>query len=100
MKKAVMSEEIVSANYQQIPVDLKGCLYTALKPMRCFLWGRNAAGYSIIPIQRTQGKIISVPSAIRIMMATPILQIFLYTQDGMEITEPAYSRHAGTGKGK
>lgn len=31
VKAAAMSEEIASANYQQIPIDLKGCLYGEFK---------------------------------------------------------------------
>lgn len=31
MKVAAMGEDIASANYQQIPIDLKGCLYSSFK---------------------------------------------------------------------
>ena len=31
VKAAAMSEEIASANYQQVPIDLKGCLYSEFK---------------------------------------------------------------------
>lgn len=31
MKVAAMGEDIASANYQQVPIDLKGCLYSSFK---------------------------------------------------------------------
>lgn len=92
-KKRTMSEEIASANYQQIPIDLKGRLYQSFKT------------YTDIPRDKT-GK----PLFTRIGNYTDtadtgddylcsidygeyngeayVLDV-LYTKDGMEITEPA-----------
>ncbi len=90
MKAAAMSEEIASANYQQIPVDLKGCLYPTIKT------------YSQLP-EHTEGIYCYIDTAddgsdylCAIVWAVYkheayVLDI-LYTKDGMELTEPATAR--------
>lgn len=96
MKTKAMSAEIASANYQQIPVDIKGRLYSSLKT------------YTALP-QDTKGK--SLFSGVRnytdtadtgsdflcsivygVYQSEAYILDVLYTQDGMEKTEPATAK--------
>lgn len=89
MKKAVMSEEIVSANYQQIPVDLKGCLYTALKTYEMFPVGKECCGIFNYTDTADTGEDYLCSICYQDYDGDAYITDILYTQDGMEITEPA-----------
>ncbi len=101
-KKKAMGADIASANYQQEPIDLKGCLYSRFKT------------YSKLPMDE-QGNLLF--SKIKNYTDTAdtgedylcsinygvynneayILDV-LYTKDGMEITEPATAKMLHKGK--
>ena len=95
-KVAAMGEDIAAANYQQEPIDLKGCLYTSFKT------------YDKLPVD-TEGNslfegiysytdtadegddyLCSIIWGIY-MKEAYILDVY-YTQQGMEITEPETAR--------
>lgn len=95
-KVAAMGEDIAAANYQQEPIDLKGCLYTSFKT------------YDKLPVD-TEGNslfegiysytdtadegddyLCSIIWGVY-MKDAYILDVY-YTQQGMEITEPETAR--------
>lgn len=95
-KVAAMGEDIAAANYQQEPIDLKGCLYTSFKT------------YDKLPVD-TEGNslfegiysytdtadegddyLCSIIWGVY-MKEAYILDVY-YTQQGMEITEPETAR--------
>ena len=95
-KVAAMGEDIAAANYQQEPIDLKGCLYTSFKT------------YDKLPVD-TEGNslfegiysytdtadegddyLCSIIWGVY-MKEAYILDVY-YTQQGMEITEPETDR--------
>lgn len=95
-KVAAMGEDIAAANYQQEPIDLKGCLYTSFKI------------YDKLPVD-TEGNslfegiysytdtadegddyLCSIIWGVY-MKEAYILDVY-YTQQGMEITEPETAR--------
>ena len=93
MKTKAMSEEIASANYQQIPVDIKGRLYAGFKT------------YSALPVDE-RGKDLCTGSYnytdtadtgadylcsinYREFNGEAYITNIIYTKDGMEVTEPA-----------
>lgn len=89
MKTATMAPEIASANYQQIPIDLKGCLYTSI------------ATYTQLPeltlilnytdtADTGSDKLCSIVFGVYNHEAY-ILDV-LDTKDPMEVTEPATAR--------
>ncbi len=89
MKTATMAPEIASANYQQIPIDLKGCLYTSFptytelpKSMQIYNYTDTADTGS--------DKLCSIVFGIH-NHEVYILDV-LDTKDAMEITEPATAR--------
>ncbi len=90
VKTASMSAEIASANYQQIPVDLKGCLYS------------NFATYTKLPDQfagiyayadtADEGSDYLCSIVWGIYQREAYILDVLYTKDNMELTEPAVAR--------
>lgn len=95
-KVAAMGEDIAAANYQQEPIDLKGCLYTSFKT------------YDKLPVD-TEGNslfegiysytdtadegddyLCSIIWGVY-MKEAYVLDVY-YTQQGMEITEPETAR--------
>lgn len=89
MKKAAMSEEIASANYQQIPVDLKGRLYTTLKTYEMFPVGKTCGGVFNYTDTADTGEDYLCSVCYKDYDGDAYITDILYTQDAMEITEPA-----------
>lgn len=96
LKIGAMSPEIASANYQQIPIDLKGRLYSSLKT------------YAELPVNE-RGKIISdgvynytdtADTGEDWLCSIDYVDVngeayitnVLYTQEAMEVTEPAVAQ--------
>lgn len=90
LKVSAMSPEIASANYQQIPVDLKGCLYT------------DFTTYTQLPEQfdgiydytdtADEGSDYLCSIVWGMYKHEAYVLDILYTKDGMEQTEPATAR--------
>ena len=103
VKAAAMSEEIASANYLQEPIDLKGCLYGEFKEydslpvddkgnsiaLGTYSYTDTADGgsdyLSSFAFELHQGGYVYIVDA-------------MYTQDGMEITEPETAEFFGRNK--
>lgn len=95
-KVAAMGEDIAAANYQQEPIDLKGCLYTSFKtydklPMDT---EGNSLFEGIYNYTDTADEgddyLCSIIWGVY-MKEAYILDVY-YTQQGMEITEPETAR--------
>lgn len=87
-KKKVMGEDVVSANYQQEPIDLKGRLYTSFKTydgeLPQFKYIKNYTDTA----DTGNDYLCSIDYGVTFQNEAYILNV-LYTKDGMEITEPA-----------
>ena len=92
-KKRAMGEDIASANYQQEPIDLKGCLYTTLKT-----YGSppvNDCGQSLFTEIKNytdtadEGEDYLCSICYGVYNKEAYILDVLYTKKGMEITEPA-----------
>lgn len=95
-KKRAMGEDIASANYQQEPIDLKGCLYTTLKT-----YGSppvNDCGQSLFTEIKNytdtadEGEDYLCSICYGVYNKEAYILDVLYTKKGMEITEPAMAR--------
>lgn len=92
-KKRAMGEDIASANYQQEPIDLKGCLYMTLKT-----YGSppvNDCGQSLFTEIKNytdtadEGEDYLCSICYGVYNKEAYILDVLYTKKGMEITEPA-----------
>lgn len=96
MKTRAMSEEIASANYQQIPVDVKGRLYVSFKTYDALPAderGRSlCTGIYNYTDTADEGSdwLCSIDYA-EYNGEAYVLNI-IFTQDGMEVTEPAVAQ--------
>lgn len=95
-KVAAMGEDIAAANYQQEPIDLKGCLYTSFKTydkLPVDIEG-NSLFEGIYSYTDTADEgddyLCSIIWGVY-MKEAYILDVY-YTQQGMEITEPETAR--------
>lgn len=90
-KKKVMGEDVVSANYQQEPIDLKGRLYTSFKtydgPLPQFKVIKNYTDTA----DTGDDYLCSIDYGVTFQNEAYILNI-LYTKEGMEITEQAQAK--------
>ena len=96
VKAAAMSEEIASANYQQIPIDLKGCLYGAFKTYDDV--PRDEKGSELFTAIRSYADTADEGSDYLCNIIygvyreeAYVLDVY-YTQEGMEITEGEVAR--------
>lgn len=89
MKTATMAPEIASANYQQIPLDLKGCLYTSIATYTQLPELTRILNYTDTA-DTGSDKLCSIVFGVYNHEAY-ILDV-LDTKDPMEITEPATAR--------
>ena len=95
-KVAAMGEDIAAANYQQEPIDLKGCLYTSFKTYDKL--PVDAEGNSLFEgiysytdtADEGDDYLCSIIWGVY-MKEAYILDVY-YTQQGMEITEPETAR--------
>lgn len=90
-KKKVMGEDVVSANYQQEPIDLKGHLYTSFKTydgeLPQFKYIKNYTDTA----DTGNDYLCSINYGVTFQNEAYILNV-LYTKEGMEVTEPAQAK--------
>ena len=90
-KKKVMGEDVVSANYQQEPIDLKGRLYTSFKTyddeLPQFKYIKNYTDTA----DTGNDYLCSINYGVTFQNEAYILNV-LYTKEGMEITEEAQAK--------
>ncbi len=92
-KKRAMGEDIASANYQQEPIDLKGCLYTTLKTYDAP--PADNYGQSLFTEIKNytdtadEGEDYLCSICYGVYNKEAYILDVLYTKKGMEITEPA-----------
>lgn len=90
-KKKVMGEDVVSANYQQEPIDLKGRLYTSFKTydgeLPQFKYIKNYTDTA----DTGNDYLCSINYGVTFQNEAYILNV-LYTKEGMEVTEPAHAK--------
>lgn len=90
-KKKVMGEDVVSANYQQEPIDLKGRLYTSFKTydgeLPQFKYIKNYTDTA----DTGNDYLCSINYGVTFQNEAYILNV-LYTKEGMEVTEPAQAK--------
>lgn len=91
-KVSVMGQEVVSANYDQVPINIKGCLYQNLQTYEDL--PKDSNGNSLIEEIRAYTDTADTGNDWHVQiiygvfdMTAYILDVY-YTQDGMEITEP------------
>lgn len=90
-KKKVMGEDVVSANYQQEPIDLKGRLYMSFKTydgeLPQFKYIKNYTDTA----DTGNDYLCSINYGVTFQNEAYILNV-LYTKEGMEVTEPAQAK--------
>ena len=90
-KKKVMGADVVSANYQQEPIDLKGRLYTSFKTydgeLPQFKYIKNYTDTA----DTGNDYLCSINYGVTFQNEAYILNV-LYTKEGMEVTEPAQAK--------
>lgn len=84
--KQLMGEDIYEANYNQTPIDMKGCLYSSLQTYSELPTVLEICNYTDTADEGTD-YLCSINYAICSDDKAYILDI-IYTQDAMEITEP------------
>lgn len=84
--KQLMGEDIYEANYNQTPIDMKGCLYSGLQTYSELPTVLEICNYTDTADEGTD-YLCSINYAICSDDKAYILDI-IYTQDAMEITEP------------
>lgn len=88
-KVSAMGEDIASANYQQIPIDLKGCLYSGFKiydklpPLELIKTYTDTAD---------QGSDYLCSITYGVYKNEAYILDVIYTKESMEITEPQVAR--------
>ena len=90
-KKKVMGEDVVSANYQQEPIDLKGRLYSSFKTYDGDLPQFKSIKNYTDTADTGDDYLCSIDYGVTFQNEAYILNV-LYTKDGMEITEPAQAK--------
>ena len=84
--KQLMGEDIYEANYNQTPIDMKGCLYSSLQTYSELPTVLEICNYTDTADEGTD-YLCSINYAICSDDKAYILDV-IYTQDAMEITEP------------
>lgn len=84
--KQLMGEDIYEANYNQTPIDIKGCLYSSLQTYSELPTVLEICNYTDTADEGTD-YLCSINYAICSDDKAYILDV-IYTQDAMEITEP------------
>lgn len=88
--KQLMGEDIYEANYNQTPIDMKGCLYSSLQTYSELPTVLEICNYTDTADEGTD-YLCSINYAICSDDKAYILDV-IYTQDAMEITEPLVAR--------
>lgn len=90
-KKKVMGEDVVSANYQQEPIDLKGRMYSSFKTYDGDLPRFKSIKNYTDTADTGDDYLCSIDYGVTFQNEAYILNI-LYTKEGMEITEQAQAK--------
>lgn len=102
MKLHAMSEEIASANYQQIPVDIKGRLYVSLKTYAALPTDEKGrishSGTYNYTDTADEGADYLCSISYMVFGDEAYIVDVLYTQAGMEVTEPATAEMLAGGR--
>lgn len=94
-KIAAMGEDIAEANYQQKPIDLKGCLYTSFKTYEEL--PKDSQGNILGKVKNytdtadTGDDYLCSINYIEYNMEAYVINV-IFTKDGMEITEPEVAK--------
>ena len=88
-KVSAMGEDIASANYQQIPIDLKGCLYSGFKTYDTLPPFELIKTYTDTA---DQGADYLCSITYGVYKNEAYLLDVIYTKESMEITEPQVAR--------
>lgn len=97
VKVGAMSEEIASANYQQVPIDLRGCLYHEFKTYEDI--PRDAKGNSLFSAisnytdTADEGSDFLCAITYGIYQREAYILDVIYTQEPMEVTEDMVASH-------
>ena len=89
MKKRAMGAHVASANYQQDPIDIQGKLYKDLKTYTSLPEFTEIKNYTDTA---DEGKDFLCSICYGVCNGEAYVLDVLYTQDGMEITEPATAK--------
>lgn len=90
-KKKVMGEDVVSANYQQEPIDLKGRLYTSFKTYDGELPKFKEIRNYTDTADTGSDYLCSIDYGVTFQNEAYILNV-LYTKESMEVTEEAQAK--------
>lgn len=91
MKVAAMGEDIASANYQQVPIDLKGCLYSNFKTYIQAPHGQFTRISAYIDTADTGSDYLCCIIYGEYNKEAYILDVY-YTKESMEVTEMETAR--------
>lgn len=91
MKVAAMGEDIASANYQQIPIDLKGCLYSSFKTYEGAPYNNFESVKAYVDTADTGSDYLCCIVYGVYNKEAYVLDVY-YTKEAMEVTETGVAR--------
>lgn len=91
MKVAAMGEDIASANYQQIPIDLKGCLYSSFKTYDSAPYNHFESVKAYVDTADTGSDYLCCIVYGVYNKEAYVLDVY-YTKEAMEVTETCVAR--------
>lgn len=91
MKVAAMGEDIASANYQQIPIDLKGCLYSSFKTYDSAPYNHFESVKAYVDTADTGSDYLCCIVYGVYNKEAYVLDVY-YTKEAMEVTETGVAR--------
>lgn len=91
MKVAAMGEDIASANYQQIPIDLKGCLYSGFKTYDSAPYNHFDSVKAYVDTADTGSDYLCCIVYGVYNKEAYVLDVY-YTKEAMEVTETGVAR--------
>lgn len=91
MKVAAMGEDIASANYQQIPIDLKGCLYSSFKTYASAPYNHFESVKAYVDTADTGSDYLCCIVYGVYNKEAYVLDVY-YTKEAMEVTETGVAR--------
>lgn len=91
MKVAAMGEDIASANYQQVPIDLKGCLYSGFKTYDSAPYNHFESVKAYVDTADTGSDYLCCIVYGVYNKEAYVLDVY-YTKEAMEVTETGVAR--------
>lgn len=91
MKVAAMGEDIASANYQQVPIDLKGCLYSVFKTYDSAPYNHFESVKAYVDTADTGSDYLCCIVYGVYNKEAYVLDVY-YTKEAMEVTETGVAR--------